>query len=247
MNHLVISHRGYFDNVEIIENTIPAFVNNIIDGIELDVQMTCDGIVVCYHDESLNRLHNSDIIITRSDYENLTPFSVDKFDDVLKHLSVHITKPIIINCEIKIHDKFNNDTYINKLCMKVNDIIKKYSQLHILVTSFSTKVITIMKSLSINSTMIFHEYSNEIANFLEKYADTKSIVFNKDIVNDKLIDITDDTFNKLHIYLYTYFDNDKNNEKDVYIEHHDSIRYITNDPIETHKMICDKKIDSNIK
>jgi glycerophosphoryl diester phosphodiesterase len=54
---LVIAHRGA--SAEAPENTLAAFRRALalkVDGIELDVQATRDGVPVVFHDEGLRRL-----------------------------------------------------------------------------------------------------------------------------------------------------------------------------------------------
>jgi len=54
---LCIAHRGA--SAEAPENTLPAFARAIelgVDGIELDVQLTRDGVPVVFHDTALRRL-----------------------------------------------------------------------------------------------------------------------------------------------------------------------------------------------
>ncbi|MBR2974992.1 MAG: glycerophosphodiester phosphodiesterase [Clostridia bacterium] len=53
-----IAHRGLFDNKAIPENTLPAFERAVEMGfaIELDVQMTADGVLVVFHDDTLERM-----------------------------------------------------------------------------------------------------------------------------------------------------------------------------------------------
>ena len=237
MSKLILSHRGCFDNVVIIENTIPAFMNNLIDGIELDVQMTKDNILVCYHDQSLQRLHNSDINITKSYYKSLVPYSIDKFESVLNTLSEEKNKSITIDCEIKVYDNDNdhdNNKYIDQICTEVKCVVNKYKNLNILVTSFNSKVIDIMKYYSIESTMIFHDpLLFDVTNFLKKYKNTKYLVLNKQLIDNKLIDITDSIFDEIHILLYTYSDKDKN----IYINNKKLISYITDTPILTKSII----------
>lgn len=55
----VIAHRGA--NAQAPENTLPAFQSALeqrSDGIELDAQLTADGQVVVFHDDTLNRTTN---------------------------------------------------------------------------------------------------------------------------------------------------------------------------------------------
>jgi glycerophosphoryl diester phosphodiesterase len=57
MSPLVIAHRGA--SAEAPENTLLAFVRALelgVDGIELDVQVTRDGVPVVFHDTALTRL-----------------------------------------------------------------------------------------------------------------------------------------------------------------------------------------------
>jgi glycerophosphoryl diester phosphodiesterase len=57
MSPLVIAHRGA--SIEAPENTLRAFARALelgVDGIELDVQVTRDGVAVVFHDSSLMRL-----------------------------------------------------------------------------------------------------------------------------------------------------------------------------------------------
>ena len=55
-----IAHRGLFDNITIPENSLPAFERAVNAGyaIELDVQMTTDGVLVVFHDDTLDRMTN---------------------------------------------------------------------------------------------------------------------------------------------------------------------------------------------
>ena len=58
LTDIYIAHRGLFDNVEIPENSLPAFrkakENNF--GIEMDVQQSRDGVLVVFHDDNLDRM-----------------------------------------------------------------------------------------------------------------------------------------------------------------------------------------------
>ena len=67
-----ITHRGLFDN-ENPENTLPAYELAIKNGyaIELDVQMSSDGVLVCYHDDNLKRVCGVDKDIREITYEEI--------------------------------------------------------------------------------------------------------------------------------------------------------------------------------
>ena len=75
--NVAIAHRGLFDN-EHPENTISAYEKAIENGyaIELDVQMTIDGVLVCYHDNNLKRLTGVDKDIRTLTYEEVSKLNV---------------------------------------------------------------------------------------------------------------------------------------------------------------------------
>lgn len=69
---LVLGHRG--SPLEEIENTIPSFrkaIENGADGIELDIRVTTDGVLVVSHDNSLKRVYGSDTAVESSTYEEV--------------------------------------------------------------------------------------------------------------------------------------------------------------------------------
>lgn len=53
-----IAHRGLFNKVDIPENSVPAFEKAYQNGfgIETDVQMSKDGVLVVFHDDTLDRM-----------------------------------------------------------------------------------------------------------------------------------------------------------------------------------------------
>jgi len=64
----LISHRGEYDNINRIENTLPAFdlaQEQKIWGIEFDIRWTKDLVPVVSHDPDCRRLFQSDIIINQ--------------------------------------------------------------------------------------------------------------------------------------------------------------------------------------
>ncbi len=75
--NLPIAHRG-LHNETFPENTEGAFLNAIANGyaIETDVQMTLDGVLVCYHDDNLLRGSNIDKDIRECTYEEIKNLKV---------------------------------------------------------------------------------------------------------------------------------------------------------------------------
>jgi glycerophosphoryl diester phosphodiesterase len=58
----LIAHRGIYDNVTVLENTLPAFEQAAaagVWGIELDIRWSSDRVPVVFHDGDLRRLHDS--------------------------------------------------------------------------------------------------------------------------------------------------------------------------------------------
>lgn len=102
----LICHRGFFNNIDIPENSIKAFkkaVNNNY-GIELDIQLTTDNKLVVFHDVSLERMTGINKKLTDCDYDELLQYklletneTIPLFSDVLKVLKKDT--PLII--EIK--------------------------------------------------------------------------------------------------------------------------------------------------
>lgn len=68
----VIAHRGYSEVYP--ENTLAAFAGAIdigVDYIELDVQMSADGVIVVFHDNDLKRITGQEGMIANYTYEQL--------------------------------------------------------------------------------------------------------------------------------------------------------------------------------
>lgn len=87
-----IAHRGLHNDIY-PENTAPAFLNAIKNNyaIETDVQMTKDGVLVCYHDNNLTRGANIDKDIRDLNYKDIKDLKVFNskntiltFEEVLK-------------------------------------------------------------------------------------------------------------------------------------------------------------------
>ena len=107
-----IAHRGFFDNETIPENSYPAFERAVENGygIELDVQLTTDGKLIIFHDDTLKRMcGGSKKKPTELTFDQLqefkllsTEYTTPLLTDVLKLVDGKV--PLII--EIKPHGKF---------------------------------------------------------------------------------------------------------------------------------------------
>lgn len=66
--HRCFAHRGLFDNQTRCENSLSAFeaAAQAGYGIELDLQMTADGKIVVFHDDDLQRMCSSPLVIEQA-------------------------------------------------------------------------------------------------------------------------------------------------------------------------------------
>jgi len=82
-----VAHRG--DSTNYPENTQPAFDACLglgLDGIEVDLQMTRDGKVVCYHDRSLTKTGHRGWKIHRMNWSDIADLDVGSwFDPEFRH------------------------------------------------------------------------------------------------------------------------------------------------------------------
>lgn len=121
----LISHRGIFDNKVIIENTCKsikkAFESDKYAGVEFDVRITKDNIFVVYHDAAYEGK------LIKNMYYRELPKYIPKLKSILK-----IRTDKIFLVEIK---------YIDDKLDDLVDILNKYSNKKIYVTSFNTKLI----------------------------------------------------------------------------------------------------------
>lgn len=149
------AHRGasgYFP-----ENTMLAFekaLNLNATGIETDVQMTSDGVLIVLHDELVNRTTNGHGLVKdytytqlrkldagswfRKDYNYLKIPSLEELIEFLKD------KDIKLNIELK-----NNIVLYNKIESKVIDMIYKYGMENkVILSSFNHYCLKKCKEIS---------------------------------------------------------------------------------------------------
>jgi glycerophosphoryl diester phosphodiesterase len=82
---LRLAHRG--DNRRAVENTLAAFLAALLvpacDGIEFDVRAARWGVPVCYHDETLTRVHGIDRRVADMTADELEAIGVPTLADAL--------------------------------------------------------------------------------------------------------------------------------------------------------------------
>lgn len=119
------AHRGLFDNKDVMENSLLAFMNAAKAGygIELDLQLTLDGKVVVFHDESLQRMCGVHKKVCECTWEELSQYklgytmqTIPLFSSVLDTIAGEI--PIIV--EIKTTDE------VDYTCLRIYDLLRYY-------------------------------------------------------------------------------------------------------------------------
>ncbi len=111
----VIAHRGY--SAVYPENTLAAFAGAIdigADYIELDVQMTSDGVIVVFHDGDLSRLTGSEGTIVDSTYEQLSQLTVDGEKIPTLQETLELIRASSCNVYLELKDIGDRDGYIEQ-------------------------------------------------------------------------------------------------------------------------------------
>lgn len=124
------AHRGLHDNkTDAPENSMAAFKKAVKAGygIEMDVQLTKDGIPVVFHDFTLQRVCGVEGKIIDYTYEELQQFhlldseeTIPKFEDFLKYINGRV--PLIIELKIEWMDI--------SVCPVVDRLLRKYKGLY---------------------------------------------------------------------------------------------------------------------
>lgn len=134
----IFAHRGYSGRV--MENSMTAFRlarEANVDGIELDVHLTCDKEIVVIHDETLNRTTTGTGWIGELSYSQIARHSlltlpaetVPKLSDVIE---LFLDTSVVINIELK-----NQYIRYPQLVNKLIEIIEYYGiENRIIVSSF---------------------------------------------------------------------------------------------------------------
>lgn len=131
------AHRGIFNNQTIFENSMTAFKKALEQGvgIELDVRMTKDKVLIVHHDANLMRLFQTNLNIKDLTYVALGQF---KFDDepipTLKDVLDLVAGQVPIIIEIK--DGHNR----NVICYETAKLLDGYKGVF-LVESFDPLIV----------------------------------------------------------------------------------------------------------
>ena len=107
---LIFGHRGSPD--KITENTIPSFQKAIdqgVDGLEFDIRLAKDGVIMVFHDADLKRLSNRSEHISALSLTELQTIILNRQDGQIEETYIPslndlvplLEKIQIINLEIK--------------------------------------------------------------------------------------------------------------------------------------------------
>ena len=71
-NPLIFAHRGAsFDHPEMSREAYLAAVEQGADGFETDLRLTKDLVIVCWHDASMKRVADRDLVIAESTFAEI--------------------------------------------------------------------------------------------------------------------------------------------------------------------------------
>ena len=134
-----VAHRGLFDkDNKIPENSISAFARAAEQGfgIETDVQMSKDGVLVVFHDDTLKRMTGADGKLADYTFEELRKLRLDNTDCVIPTFEEFLSAANGVNLvvEIKTHE------HIGEVEQKTYDALKNYKG-HYCVESFNPFII----------------------------------------------------------------------------------------------------------
>ena len=130
-----IAHRGIFDNVRIYENTMSSYTRALKYDytIEIDVRLLADGTIICFHDETPDRLLHVDGNVDKMTYDELSyisKYQIPKLEDVLTVIGGKVPVLIEVRSEYK----------KGKLEAKLAELLDNYNGLFA-IQSFNIKTL----------------------------------------------------------------------------------------------------------
>jgi glycerophosphoryl diester phosphodiesterase len=152
----VIAHRGASAHAP--ENTMASFKKAVelkAEMIELDVLMSSDGVVLCFHDAELDRLTNSSGLFTSFTSDSLLKLDAGSWFDssfkgepipTLDEVLAFTKDKIAVNIEIKTESV--TDSVSNGIEEKVLALVNKYEMLeHVIFSSFDYRALQHIRQL----------------------------------------------------------------------------------------------------
>lgn len=139
----LIAHRGIYDNVIIPENSIRAFKSAITENypIELDIHLTKDNNLVVFHDHTLKRMTNKNLVIenlTLDELKEITLLDTKEKIPTLEDILNLVNNKVLIIIEVKANS--NEQQIVKVLLEKLTNYTGE-----IIIHSFNRKVVKISK------------------------------------------------------------------------------------------------------
>lgn len=118
------AHRG-LHNTKIPENSLKAFENACLAGygIELDVQLTKDGVVVVFHDGMLTRMCGIDKRVCNCTYEELSALRLLSSDEKIPTFSEVLS---LVNGRVPLLVELKGESTNTSLCSPVAELLRAY-------------------------------------------------------------------------------------------------------------------------
>lgn len=197
---LIAAHRGA--SAIAPENTLLAMKNSVghCDFIEIDVQLSSDGVAVVIHDKRLKRTTNVKELAV---YKNRSPFNVSdfKFDELNildfgkgeKLLTLKIALEFIkknslyLNIEIKdVKENFSDEKIVSTVLEEIKEL---GVESQVLISSFRPEYLSLVKSLSPNIVTAFLADDTHDENIIEYLNDLGVDAYhvNKKLVSESLV------------------------------------------------------------
>lgn len=162
MGPLILGHRG---SIQYPENTLKALshaIESMADGVEIDIQMTCDGRFVLSHDENLKRLAGRDVDIRKTPYAQLKNVLIhgEPIATLEEALDLVRSWDRILDIEVKNPADFE----------ALKDILTRFDCRNVIVSSFWHDGIDTLKSLlpGISVAYIYSHHPSDLEVYAEK-------------------------------------------------------------------------------
>ena len=222
---LIVAHRGASRIAP--ENTLLAMKKSVgyCDFIELDVQLSSDGVPVIVHDKTLSRTTNvKELNVYKSRFPyNVSDFIVDELNlldfgegekllTLKRALEFIKEKSLYLNIEIKdVKENFSDEKIVSTVLAEIKEL---GIESQILISSFRPEYLSLLKSLSPNIATAYlandcnHENLVEYLNGLG----VDAYHINKKLVSESLVR----KLNAEGIFMSVYVVNDKKEQEALF-------------------------------
>lgn len=169
---LILGHGGMgiqsalpLDSKASIQNA----VSYPIDGVEMDVKMTSDSVLVSFHDDQLAKVSNCSGSIREKTFnelsvcENRTWLNAEPVSSIKEILNSVIAEGTTISFDLKPDSE--NESYRNVYTQQIANLISEFAQFHFLIESNDEELLTRFDSLQTNAKLFY--YCNSISEGIE--------------------------------------------------------------------------------